>query len=60
MWGGPGVGQLCAVCDLPILRLHLEYEIQFDRQSIPPGLQTYHLHLPCFAVWELERTRAVE
>jgi hypothetical protein len=55
MWGGDGVGELCAVCDLPISRRSLEYELQFDQHSDPPVLHPYHLHLPCFAAWELER-----
>ncbi len=58
MWGGEGVGEFCAVCDLPISRRYLEYELQFDQNSDPPALHAYHLHLPCFAAWELERTDA--
>jgi hypothetical protein len=61
MWGGPGTGEMCAVCDLPISAPDLEYELQYDRQNhLQPGLQIYRLHLRCFAVWELERTRGVE
>jgi len=36
-WGGPGVGAPCAVCDLPVERLQLEFEIQFERDGDNPG-----------------------
>ena len=28
-WGGPGVGALCAVCEKPVTRDEMEYEVQF-------------------------------
>ena len=56
-WGGPGVGALCAVCEKAIMRAELEYELEFADDGAPPRLDKYHLHLRCFAVWELERTR---
>jgi len=42
------------VCDQPINRDEIEYEVQF----VPEGVsapQVFHLHLACFAAWELER-----
>ena len=54
-WGGPGVGALCAVCELPVTRQQLEFEIQFARDGDNPGLDKYHVHTRCFAAWELER-----
>ena len=54
-WGGPGVGALCAVCELPVTRQQLEFEIQFAHDGGDPGLDKYHVHTRCFAVWELER-----
>jgi hypothetical protein len=56
-WGGPGVGASCAVCDLPVRKEDLEFEIQFARDDSNPGLDKYHLHVRCFSVWELERGR---
>jgi hypothetical protein len=53
-WGGPGVGAQCAVCDLPITRDQLELEIEFVRLG---GLDNLHVHIRCFAAWELERTK---
>jgi hypothetical protein len=32
-WGGPGVGAACAVCDLPVTKDQLEFEIQFVRDG---------------------------
>ncbi|PYM19616.1 MAG: hypothetical protein DMD78_24185 [Candidatus Rokuibacteriota bacterium] len=53
-WGGPGVGAPCAVCELPVTRQQMEFEIQFARDN-PAGLDKYHVHTRCFAAWELER-----
>jgi hypothetical protein len=41
----------------PVTRDELEYEVQFAHDRASPGLDKYHLHLRCFAVWELERTK---
>lgn len=56
-WGGSGVGVQCAVCAKPVTQDEVEYEIQFAHDGSNPGLDRYHLHLRCFAVWELERTK---
>jgi hypothetical protein len=32
----------------------MEFEIQFERDGRNPGLDKFHVHLQCFAVWELE------
>jgi hypothetical protein len=56
-WGGPGVGAMCSVCDLPVTADRLEFEIEFARDGDNPGLDKYHVHIRCFAVWEFERGR---
>ena len=56
-WGGPGVGAPCSMCGQPVRRDELEYEMQFAHDGATPRLDKYHLHLRCFAVWELERTK---
>jgi hypothetical protein len=56
-WGGFGVDAPCAVCEKPITRDDVEYEIQFAHDGASPGLDGYHLHLRCFAAWKLERTK---
>jgi len=50
-WGGPGAGLDCEACDQPITKDQLEYEVQFDPDPVEP----VHMHLGCFAAWELER-----
>jgi hypothetical protein len=53
-WGGPGAGLACAVCELPINKEQVEYEVQFLAEGARmPDI--FHLHLSCFAAWELER-----
>jgi hypothetical protein len=54
-WGGPGVGAECAVCGLPVRRDELEFEVEFAHDGRDPGLAKYHMHVRCFAAWELER-----
>ena len=54
MWGGPGVGADCTICNAPVKRDELEFEIEFARGGDDPGLNTYHVHLRCFAAWQFE------
>jgi hypothetical protein len=54
-WGGPGVGAPCSVCGAPIRQDQLELEAQFAHDGSNPGLDKFHIHVRCFAVWELER-----
>jgi hypothetical protein len=54
MWGGPGTGQLCSICDKPIQPDELEYEIE---QSLGGTLQTFRFHVVCESVWQLECAR---
>jgi hypothetical protein len=35
-----------------------EFEIEFARDGDNPGLDKFHVHIRCFAVWELERTQS--
>ena len=68
IWGGPGIGVRCGVCGEPIERTESEFELQFAESPgcgpAPPGDEqpvgasadgSYHLHIRCFAAWELER-----
>jgi hypothetical protein len=55
-WGGPGVGASCTICGEPVTKDQLEFEIEFSRDGNNPGLDKFHLHIRCFAAWELERT----
>jgi hypothetical protein len=61
-WGGPGVGAACPVCELPVKKEEMEFEVQFardgsegDRQGGDRHFDIFHIHVRCFAAWELER-----
>jgi hypothetical protein len=56
-WGGPGVGAECAVCERPVTKDQMEFEIQFARDGDNPGLDKFHVHVRCFAAWEFERAK---
>ena len=56
MWGGPGIGELCVICGETIKRDQLELEIQFARAA-GSNVDTFHVHIRCFAAWELERPK---
>ena len=44
------------MCDEPVTKDELEFEIQFAIDGVEPGLDKFHVHLRCFAAWEIERT----
>ena len=54
-WGGPGVGVPCSVCDFPVNKNELEFEIEFAHNGDNSGLDKFHVHIRCFAAWEFER-----
>lgn len=56
-WGGPGVGTFCTVCERPVTKDQMEFEIQFAHDGDSPGLDKYHVHVRCFAAWEFERNK---
>ena len=58
VWGGPGVGAPCTVCDLPVADNDMEFEIQFKRNGNGDWLHACHVHVRCFAAWEFERDTA--
>ena len=58
VWGGPGVGAHCAVCEHAVRRYDLELELQFERGTDVPGLDRFQVHTRCFAAWEFERIKA--
>ena len=57
-WGGPGVGAPCTICELPVTKDQMEFEIEFSHDGAVPGLDKFHVHIRCFAAWEFERTHA--
>ena len=54
VWGGNGSGESCPVCGHRIDAAEMELEIEFAVVSTS-GVREFHLHLPCFAAWEIER-----
>jgi hypothetical protein len=57
MWGGPGGGSDCTICGAPVKDGEVEFEIEFARDGNHRCLDKYHVHIPCFAAWEVERHR---
>ena len=57
VWGGPGIGAICAVCALPVPKEESEFEIEFAYDGASPGLDKFHVHIRCFAAWEFERSK---
>ena len=45
----------CTTCAVRITHNDTEHELQFKRDGQAPALDRFHVHLRCFAVWELER-----
>ena len=58
LWGGHGVNAVCVICRRAVTRTQIEVAIEFARTGPMPGLDSYHLHLSCFAAWEFERAQA--
>jgi hypothetical protein len=52
-WGGPGSGAGCALCDLPVTPLEIEFEVEFAPGSVTP--RVLHFHRQCHGVWDAER-----
>jgi hypothetical protein len=38
----------------------VEFEVEFAQDGAVAGLDRYHLHVRCFAAWELERVKATD
>ena len=54
-WGGPGEGLSCAVCERPISKDQVEFEVHFTQEG-QAAPEVRRFHLDCFAAWELERS----
>ena len=63
-WGVPGVGAECVVCQKPITKDQMEFEIEFAHDGKNPGvnppLHLLHLHVRCFEAWEFERNEPLQ
>jgi len=59
IWGGHGAGEMCPVCGQIVDAAELELEVEFEFAEVnAQGVREFHLHLPCFAAWEIERNIA--
>jgi hypothetical protein len=45
------------VCERPVTKDEMEFEIRFAHEGSEPGLDKYHVHVRCFAAWEFERNK---
>jgi hypothetical protein len=52
MWGGWGTGACCMICDKPVGRDEVEYELQFARDHDGSDGANSHVHILCLAAWE--------
>jgi len=58
LWGGNGSGEPCPVCGHAVDAAEMELEVEFVIAEVgAQGVREFHLHLPCFAAWEIERQR---
>jgi hypothetical protein len=52
MWGGRGSGQICSLCDQPILDTEPEMELEYDGTE---AHSVVRFHLQCQSVWDEAR-----
>jgi hypothetical protein len=57
-WGGPGSGASCAVCGDAVVRDGLGFELEFADADGRRELR--HVHIPCYAAWDLERRELLQ
>ena len=56
LWGQPGDGRACAVCDAPLMRDQLTVGVQFPQDPTVEA-RAFYVRLACFAAWDQERQR---
>jgi hypothetical protein len=59
-WGGSGSGELCPVCGDFIEPADKELELEFATAHDGSAVREFHLHLPCFAAWDIARQSAAD
>jgi len=52
-WGGSGSGELCPVCGHRIEPAETELELEFAAAGSGTAVREIHMHLLCFAAWEI-------
>ena len=53
LWGGPGSGRRCTICERPILAEDLEFELEVP--DVPRSVRPV-LHVRCLAAWDVARS----
>jgi hypothetical protein len=56
-WARPGAAAICSVCELPITIVQMEFQLHFARDREKSGVDEFHIHIRCFAAWELEQKK---
>jgi len=56
MWAGPSGGGDCAICEAPLEREEMEYELEYIRNGPDPGVDTHRVHIRCFTarIWKVQ------
>jgi hypothetical protein len=54
IWAGPGFGHRCTICDRPVARDDVEYELEFARDRVDRGRANSRVHFSCLVAWESE------
>ena len=57
VWGGPGVGAPCTICNKPVSKDEMEFEVQFSIDNPTAYFAVHHVHVRCFSAWELVRSK---
>lgn len=55
MWGGSGSDLVCSLCEEPIPRGEVEYELEYRTAD---GARQYRFHFYCHTAWQLECAQA--
>jgi hypothetical protein len=56
VWGGPGNGETCDVCEAAVT----PHEFIMEGISLAPGKRPLQMHVGCFHLWDDERRRGSE
>jgi hypothetical protein len=58
IWGGPGNGAVCALCEQVVTRLDIEFEVEFALAA--SSSRILHFHRRCHAIWDAERRPRID
>jgi hypothetical protein len=60
VWGGHGTGDRCPVCGDDLKPSELELEVAFGDTGDENSPCVFHMHVRCFAAWEMARKSVVK